>query len=397
MEKEIKDDLDETGVENAEIPSEKEAPKDVRGAIKAAFREQEEKDADTSEGASEEPVRQRKSKERSLRQDKEDKDSDNKDSREDLQGKDDNGRRSSDRKDDKKESKTEGTPDSQDVGIEPPPYYRNKGKAAWEKLDKTGKELLLAREKEVSDGFAQVSQRLRSAEDLEKAVAPRLQAIQQFGVTPGQTVDRLFQWMEALSGPNKLNSFKELARSFGVDISQLVQDNTTQPEAKTNDPPTWFNQFTQNVSQEIGTLKQTLSAQQRAAAESYVLNWAQDKPHYQQVAPLMGRLLEGGLVPTKNGNIDLDAAYEQACKLDPAVSALIQQEAAEKASKEASQKAAKEAKEKAERLAKARRAGAGLKPAPAASPVSSPSRANGVKRPDSVRDSIKQAFEELRE
>ena len=396
---------DKNGVEDAEIPSllddepedrderqdkqEREPPKDVRGAIRAAMDEVNDDDKGEKESKTDKPdkkeVRGERNKEQRLFDkdnerevsEKEPIDADNKDKKE------------------KKEAKEE-------VKIDPPPFFKVKGKSTWDKLSPEDKQVIISREKEVSDGFAQVSQRIRGVEELERVIAPRLQQIQEYGARPAQVVDRLFQWMEGISNPaTKANTFKELARSFGVDLNQLTstqQPNTTQTE-EIDEPPPWFSDFTQGVTQEIGTLKQTLSSQQRTAAENVVSSWAKDKPHYNEVAPLMGQLLQSGIVGLKaDGSVDLDTAYDRAIKLHPEVSALIQQEAAEKASKEASDKAAKDAKERVEKLARSRRAGAGLKPAAPSMSSDQSLRLNGSKgKSSSVRDSIKAALEEVRE
>ena len=288
----------------------------------------------------------------------------------------------------------------EEVKIDPPPFFRNKGKSTWDKLSPEDKQVILTREKEVSDGFQQISQRIKGVEEVERAIAPRLRQIQEYGATPGQVVERLFQWMEGISNPaTKHNTFKELAKSFGVELNQLTSTQGNTPQAEEPDaPPPWFSEFTQGVTQELGGLKQTLAAQKQSAAENIVLSWANGKTYYNEVAPLMGQLLASGIVPLKaDGSVDLDGAYDKAIKLHPEVAALIQQEAAEKASKEASDKAAKDAKERADKLARARRAGAGLKPA-APSMASDQPKLNGSKsKSSSVRDSIKAALEEVRE
>ena len=307
-----------------------------------------------------------------------------------------------DKKEDKKEAKEE-------VKLDPPPFYRNKGKATWDKLSTEDKQTLVAREKEVSDGFAQISQRIRAVEDLEKVISPRLPMIQQLGVPPVQVVDRLFQWMDALQGPNKVEAFKDLAKSVGLNPTQFAgQSNTpTQPDDTSADqPPPWFSEFTGAVDQKlskVAQIEQEIADQKQVHAHNQVMQWAKDKTHYQKVAPLMGQLLQSGIVGLKaDGSVDLDGAYERAIKLDPEVAALIQQEAAEKATKEAQEKAEKEAKEKSDKLIRARRAGSGLRPAPASGPSTLPNanaNAKGMngKQDKTVRGSIRAALEELRE
>jgi len=368
-----------------------DAPKDVRGAIKAAFKEVEEK-AEKDDKSEEDDTSSR----RTDADDKKEIKRDTKGAREQSKVSEDEGEKET-KKEEKVEDKTE-----------PPPYYKTKGKAVWDKLTPEDKQLILAREKEVSDGFAQTSSKVRAFEDMEKVISPRLQAIQKFGVSPAQTVDRLFQWMEALSnqdGNARVNSFKQLAANFGIDVAQLVPKPTNtgtdevtaeavKPVVDDTKPPAWANQ----VVGEVTNLKQQFASQQQAAADAQVAQWAKDKPHYGKVNQLMYQLMMSGAVPMKDGNLDLDGAYSAACKLNPEVSALIQQETVAKDKKEADDKAAKDAQLAKARLEKARKAGTGLKPAaPSISATQVKPKTNGVGQATSVRDSLRQSMKELSE
>lgn len=409
-----KEDTDEK-LENAEIPGgneadeqqEKEAPKDVRGALRAAIKEQSEKE-DVSDDR--DSSRQDKQPRRVSSKTKTDNTSDKSESLGANEKVDASER--SDKKEEKESSEREvsskESKEKSEAKLEPVGHWKTKGKSTWDKLDKESQQAILEREKEVSNGFAQVSQRLKSLEEVEKVLAPRAQTIQQFGVSQAQVVDRLFQWMEALGHPNpavKSQAFKNLAQNFGLNLEQLTpkqQENSEQQvnnnsNQDPNNPPQWFGEFTQQVQSEIGTLKQTLDSQKQAAADAFVANWAKDKKYYNDVRQLMGQLLSSGAIPMKGDQLDLDGAYETAIKIHPQVAAQVQQEIAEKAKADAKAKSEQEAKERAAKLASAKRAGSGLKPAAPFAPVNNSSKANGKSKPVSVRDSLKAALEEARE
>jgi hypothetical protein len=307
--------------------------------------------------------------------------------------------------------KTPKEPDKDTV--EPPPFWKIKGRSTWDKLSPEDKKVLTAREQEVSNGFAQYSQRVKSFDELERAIAPRRQMIREFGVSEAQTVDRLFQWMENLGSQNpahKANTFKRLAANFGIDLNQLVDSSSsenTQPNVTSNDPPEWFEQYAGQVGQEIGGLKQHIASQQQAAADNLVYSWATAtdndgtklRPYFDEVRELMAHLSASGIVPLKNGMIDLDGAYDAATKLNPDITALIQKDASEKAAKEAKAKAEKDVQERAKRLAKARNAGSGFKSAASSMAVVTQSNARlngagGPKKNPSVRESIRAAIQE---
>lgn len=392
---------DDTAVEQAEIPDKEEVrdeqPKSLRDSIRAAVKEHSEDGGDGDKGDKPDrraDVQDGKDKTRARRAR-----SDNsavEGLAPDKEDKPESDRPAKEPKEAKEEPTSPAKSEKEEVKVEPPPFYKNKGKATWERLSPEDKQAIVAREKEVSDGFAQVSQRIRSVEDIERAIAPRLQSIQQFGVPPGVVVDRLFQWMENLYDPNKrAGTFKELARNFGVDLNQLASGE--QAPTDPNAPPSWFNEFTTTVDKKVSSLESQLTAQKDAAIQNSLMAWAKDKPYYEHVAGLMGQLLQSGAVNPVNpdGSVNLDGAYEAAIKINPQVAALIQQEKDQKAAQEATDKALKEAKEKADRLARAKRAGTGLKPAAPSFPISN-LNGKGPKEDTSVRGSIRAAIEEHR-
>lgn len=378
---------------------EAEPPKDVRGAIKDAIRKHTDKDDRKSDKNS--GIRTDSKKGTGVRSSqlgKSDEDSDDKD----------------DKYSESKEEKTEKSVSStQGKKVDPPPFWKNKGKATWEKLTPEQQETIVTREKEVSDGFAANSQKTRAYDELERVIAPRRQQIQQYGASEAAVIDRLFQWMENLAHQDvnhRANTFKALAQSFGVPLNQLTpaqqqqQESDADPvETQNNNPPQWALELHNRVQMQ----DQILSTQREETARNYLTNWATAKdkdgtplrPHFETVRAHMHGLIAGGIVPLKDGQIDLDAAYEQACKVHPEVAALIQQEAATKAQRDAEAKATKEAKEKAARLLKAKSAGGSLRPS-APSLDSGQSRGgkpNGTGQKVSVRDSLKAAIDELRD
>lgn len=377
--------------EKAEPPEKDEPkPKDVRSAIKNAMKEVGDKDEDKSgkvQTSSKQKDGDRGLSSKNVKKEDESDDSSDSDENKELTKK----------------------PEEK---LEVPPYYKNKGKAAWDKLSNAERSLIIAREKEVSDGFAKNSEKVRAFDELEQVLAPRRQAIQQFGVSPAQTIDRLFQWMEALSHQDlnyRLNAFNALAQSFGVPVNKLVpkraaeDQQTSESDASpdNNQPPEWFQSFAQNVNNEFGSIKAQAENQSKNAANAFLNDWAKDKTHFEKVRQTMYQLIASGVVqPKANGDIDLDTAYNKAILLDPETSALVAQEKATKEAAEAKAKRDKEAREKAARLLKAKNAGVSLKPAaPALNADELPKnrKPNGSGKSVSVRDSIAQSLAELRD
>lgn len=400
------------GERDASDQQEQEAPKDVRGALRAAIKETAEKEAADESGVSVDTDASDKGKHTDKRANRQkDNKPDNKETKGSRkavssEGKEDDGEDDIQQGDSKEDKSSDETNKQK---LEPVGYWKTKGKAQWDKIDTETQQAILAREQEVSQGFQQVSQRLKSLEEVEKVLAPRIQTIQTNGYTPAQVVDSLFQWMERLGNPNpaiKLKSIKDLASNFGIDLNQIApkqtqgQDETEDQNSYVdpNNPPPWAEQFVQQITGEVGTLKQTLDNQKQAAADAFVANWAKDKKYYGQVSQLMGQLLSSGAIPLNaDGSLDLDGAYQTALKVHPQVSAQVQQEQEAQAKAAAKTKAEKDAKDRAAKLASARRAGSGIRPAAPSFTPAITSKANGKFKSVSVRESLKSALDEHRE
>lgn len=285
----------------------------------------------------------------------------------------------------------------------PPPGWEKEGKAVWDSLSPDVQKSVLKREKEFSDGIAKYAQKARGYDEYDAVIAPYRQEIQNFGVTPAQTVERLLQWMKAINHPDKtykLQAFKALAQSFGVDLAQPVQTESAEPPvADPNQPPQWFQQYAGAVNNKLMTIEQQNEARQRASADNALAHWAKDKPYFNQVKGKMAGLIRSGIVPLlEDGTLDLDGAYEKALKLDDDVATQMQQESEAKAAAEAEEKAREAAAATAKRVANARRAGAGLKPAaPSYTPVQA-KKLNGQgqgSRTETARESIMRSLSQI--
>lgn len=385
----IIDDNDGPAADVKEAP-EKEAPKDIRGAIRHAIDHHAE-DADVDQDK--EPKEEKPKKEAKKAPVKATKEASEDEDQQDAGDDDIN-------KPEVKEIKK----------LAAPPGWTKEGKAHWNTLPPDVQASVSKREKEFSEGIAKYATKAKAYDEMEQVIAPRRQAITQHGVTVPQTIDRLFQWMEALSHQDlnhRVNSFKALAQSFGVDISRLApksqinqDDNDADPqEPDPNQPPAWFQNYASQVDNKLQTVESQFVQQNQSAAQKFISTWAKDKPHFESVRQTMFQLIQSQIVPLKDGEIDLDGAYEKAVQLHPEVSAQVQQEAEERAEAEANAKAAQKAKETAARLKKAQLAGSGLKPsAPSIGSSSKPNgKANGSAKSESVRDSLRRSLDELRE
>lgn len=307
-----------------------------------------------------------------------------------------------------KEDSVEETDKKPAVKTKAPVGWTKEAKAKWDELPPEIQDSVLKREKEVADGFAGTKQHQERLQRYDAVIQPRLQQIQAFGVTPEQTIDKLFQWMEVLSHQNegvRYQGFKTLAENFKIDLNKFApqqqtqepnsqQQTTQQPVQSVVDsqPPQWAQSLIERQQQ----TEQQLANQRQSSAQDFVMSWAKDKTHYEKVKPVMVGLLQSGAIPLKNGQLDLDAAYNKAVRMDDEVWETIQQEKQDAEAEKAKETAAKKQAE----VAKAKKASASIRPsAPTGNLNGSRTpapRTNGSK-PQSARDSIMAAIREANE
>jgi hypothetical protein len=296
-----------------------------------------------------------------------------------------------------------------------PEAFSKEAKAEWANVPPNVQAAILKRETDTAKGVEELKGKYR---DLDQALAPHMQAIRQNGHSPAQAVTQLFAWMQALAG-NPDAAFPALAKSFGYDIARFMPKNaaTQQPSAQDPNaaaagqaapagiPPEvtqHIEQLTQKIAQlegnfgtEINNFRTQFQRDTEEKTNQILTNWSNGKTHFPAVRGLMAQLLQSGAVPLKEGQVDLDAAYDMAINAHPQVRALVYQE------RVAAAKAAREAKAKADAVKnqdaanKARRASVSVgNNAPGEVAV-----ATGGKRGKglSVRESINQAREQLTE
>lgn len=392
-------EIDETNDDDA--GGDEKPDTSIRGSIRAAIESS--KGDDTDEAPEEKPrARSDKAKDADEKPEKAAKHTDNKEPVEKVR---------SAPKDDKDVEETPSDKDSKQAStpaekLRPPVGWTREGKASWDSLPPDVQKSVLKREEEFSNGIKQYADKAKSFDELDQVIAPYKQMISSYGVTLAQTVDRLFKWMNALSHQDmnvKTNAFKSLAQSFGFDISSLAQ--TSSGENKTENTnsfdPSIIDQRLSPVLSEVQALKQQQQEAQAAAAAQMIAQWSKDKPYFNDVRTDMYRLIESGAVPPlQNGDIDLDTAYNKAIRLNEQVWDSIQLEQQAKKDEEARIQAEKEAKAKAEQLRKAQRMNVAVKSAAPSMRVNSAMNANRQQAPnkrESIRDSIRRSFQELRE
>jgi hypothetical protein len=281
----------------------------------------------------------------------------------------------------------------------PPPAWAANARATWDKLPEETKQAVLKREQDVIQGFNQFRQQYANFYgEIDQAIAPYAQEIQRFGKTPGQAVAQLFSWFDVLAKdpdrafPALLKSYRydprRLAAAYGYTLNGRNLTPNQQQAVNRQQFQNYINSQVQQAMQPWQQQQQQQQAAWRAYAEKQQTDrtnemlqlWARDKPHFEVVRYTMGQMLsvdpETGesLIPLKNGKVDLDGAYEAACRFHKVHERAQAQRAA---------------------VNRARRAGSSLSPA---SPGGNFRARSDRAKPKgmSVRESLNQAIDEMR-
>lgn len=297
-----------------------------------------------------------------------------------------------------------------------PEAFSAEAKAEWAKAPKQIQDAILKREQDVAKGVQALRQ---NYSEIDQALAPRMELIRRHGHSPGQAVNQLFAWFEALSA-NPREAFPALMNSFRIDPRQIWDFNQAQQQAQPQvqyDPQTGqpiqqgqqpemvspatqqyinglesrLNQLSNAVAQRFGNLESTFQQQSEMKTQEILNQWAQGKEYFEDVRQMMAHLIGSGAVPPlPNGGADLDKAYDMAMYALPDVRGKIA------AAKEAKDKADRKAKADAEKAAqqaaaaKARRASGSIGSSAPGSNAPAPADS---KRGKTVKDTLREAVE----
>ena len=147
----------------------------------------------------------------------------------------------------------------------PPKSWRNDEKRHYNSLPSEIKNAVHRREQEMQQGVDQLKSQYS---DLDRALAPHMPVIKQFGHTPGQAVGRLFDWFSYLQ-KNPVEGFPALVRSMGAEkiFQQHLQQQQSQPQAQQQGDP--FQQYAASVEQRLNGFQQTIAQQEEARQEAH--------------------------------------------------------------------------------------------------------------------------------
>lgn len=316
---------------------------------------------------------------------------------------------------------TGGQVDQGQQQTQAPEAFSKEAKAEWANVPPNVQAAILKREQDTAKGVEELKGKYT---ELDKALQPHMEAIRKHGHTPAQAVGQLFAWFQALAN-NPKEAFPALAKSFNFDPAtvfgaqqpvqgqqgqqpqgqQQVSQQTQQAAGQAEIPDSlkqYISSLEENlkkmlnpITQEIGNMKTAYQRESEEKTNTILMNWAKDKPHFEEVRQHMGYLVGSGAVPLKDGKIDLDSAYDMAIHAVPTVRAKVLAAQAEKDRKEAAAKVEAERKAQAEQAAKARGAGISVNSGAPGAPGQPGQQRQRARK--SVRETLKDAFEEARD
>lgn len=249
------------------------------------------------------------------------------------------------------------------TAIQPPTSYTAEGKAEFLKASPAIQREIVKRENDFHKYYhaevAPLKQAAQYGQEIYKAIQPYEQTIKQWGASPAQAVQALFEADRKLttgSPQEKIQAFATLAKGYGIDLSQGL------PEQPAYDPNVEFlqrqiqqaNQAAQIANQRIQQ-SEARYQQERQAAEQSQLNSAieqakQGKPHFDELRMEIGTILQSAI--NRGQEITIDQAYEAACWQSPKHRAeLLAKQQAEVAATAAQKRAEEASKAKGARLA----------------------------------------------
>ena len=130
--------------------------------------------------------------------------------------------------------------------------------------------------------------------EIEAVLAPARSEYSKHGLSDSQAIGRLMEWESAIRNPaTRVQAARALMQQYGMTLQDLGGSPDYQPQ------------------------QHQASPEQMETANRQVGQFGQDRPHFETVRGTMGQLISvHGEKYVRNGAVDLDRAYRDACKLE---------------------------------------------------------------------------------
>lgn len=208
-----------------------------------------------------------------------------------------------------------------------PSSWRKDAAAAFDALPDVVKNEVLRREGDMHKGLEGYREKAELGRKFESVVAPYMETINKFGVTPDVAIAELLKVDNLLrTAPPavKAQKFMALARDYGIDLSQQFDPGTAALQQRMYD-----------LENELLQAKQAREQESSQAVNTEIERFAAEPghEHFEAVRAHMSALLQAGAAK------DLQDAYDQAVYANPQTRATLLAKQQEEARKEALRKA----------------------------------------------------------
>lgn len=231
-------------------------------------------------------------------------------------------------------------PAPQEPWMKAPNSWKKDHWEGWAKIDPAYQRYIHEREQQMKSSYEAAAPRAELADKLSDAAKPYMQTIQGLGMDLPTAVSGLMKVdhdLRTLPYEQKLQVLQTVARGYGIDLSGQAQTATP-----------LYDPGVQNMQNELLAIKgqfanftkQQEQAQERAALDE-IQGFKQTAEHFDEVQPLMVKLLQSGVAE------GIKDAYEKAISLTPELFEKIQsakQAAADADKRKVADEAAKRAK-----------------------------------------------------
>lgn len=231
-------------------------------------------------------------------------------------------------------------PALQEPWMKAPDSWKKEHREGWAKFDPAYQRYIHEREQQMKASYDTAAPKAELADKLNEAAKPYMQTIQGLGMDLPTAVSGLMKVdhdLRTLPYEQKLQVLQQVARGYGIDLSGQAQQATP-----------LYDPGVQNIQNELLAIKgqwanftkQQEQAQERAALDE-IQRFKQTAEHFDEMQPLMFKLLQGGMAE------GIKDAYDQAIRLTPELFEKIQsakQAATDAEKSKAADEAAKRAK-----------------------------------------------------
>lgn len=239
-----------------------------------------------------------------------------------------------------------------DPAVVAPSSWTGPAKAEFATLSPLIQQEVLKREQQIHNGIAQYKDAAHYGQEIQKALAPYEQTIRSLNTTPAIAIKAMFDVDHTLrfgSPQEKLQSISNLARNYGVDLSNGV------PAQVQVDPNVQYlqNQL-QTTQQQLQQIQSAHESRQQAELNSQIEAAKEGRPHFDSLRNEMAVLIQAAAA--RGEDLPLSEAYDRAVWASPV-------HRNEMLAKQQAEREAEAAKQRAEAAAKAAAAAAAAKAA----------------------------------